>query len=212
MQATARRLSVLSATSCARRRLIRDVRPTKNSKTMDTAVALITLAVVIGAIYLAFAYPAVSIPLVISCIAIWNYRRQKANTPPHTLPTISRLYTENAKRYRRFGKGLTDAQRAQLRFDGLPGFLPLKDVIRVSNVSIDGKVGGTECRGCLAWNNMFAYEQGVSFQLPPELRDLAPKINRGDRLFIEGTASFSPALDSDSTSYYTIHSITSAHL
>ena len=31
MQATARRLSVVSATSCARRRLIRDVRPTKQS-------------------------------------------------------------------------------------------------------------------------------------------------------------------------------------
>ena len=31
MQATARRLSVVSATFCARRRLIRDVRPTNES-------------------------------------------------------------------------------------------------------------------------------------------------------------------------------------
>jgi hypothetical protein len=36
MQATARRLSVVSATSCARRRLIRDVRPTIQSAMPET--------------------------------------------------------------------------------------------------------------------------------------------------------------------------------
>ena len=47
MQATARRLSVVSATSCARRRLIRDVRPTQHVHTMrlPTIAAILLLAV-----------------------------------------------------------------------------------------------------------------------------------------------------------------------
>ena len=49
MQATARRLSVVSATSCARRRLIRDVRPTSNVTRADTRMRnLIYFALIMG--------------------------------------------------------------------------------------------------------------------------------------------------------------------
>ena len=40
MQATARRLSVVSATSCARRRLIRDVRPRNNAHVMSSHIEI----------------------------------------------------------------------------------------------------------------------------------------------------------------------------
>ena len=42
MQATARRLSVVSSTSCARRRLIRDVRPTRNRQVSAYVHALLS--------------------------------------------------------------------------------------------------------------------------------------------------------------------------
>ena len=93
MQATARRLSVVSATSCARRRLIRDVRP----KTMTTDVPLRFL---VGAARLIAIYFAIrGIDTSASSIITYQMQLNAAPDLARQMPSVWTIYLPTLATY-----------------------------------------------------------------------------------------------------------------
>lgn len=174
-------------------------------------LALAILAAAVYLVYLAFVYPVVSIPIVVLFL-VWRARKQERDSkPPYRFAMIRRLYIEEDRRKSRLMRSMTSAEWDRLNFEGLPSALPFKEVLRVIDVTSDGKIIGREHKGWIALGGFITSEELRSFELPKHLHDLVPRLCRGTKVYYEGTATFIPPSDpAESSGSLVIRSITKA--